>query len=73
MSFFELITNDGKLDSMLIADNLLRDRLSEIYNHHDEVMMKPATKSAYKYVEKKFEELYIDSDDDIDDSVMVES
>ena len=30
----ELIRNDGKLDSMLIADNLLRERLAMIYDEY---------------------------------------
>ena len=31
---FQLITNDGKLDSMLTADNLLRQRLAMIYDEN---------------------------------------
>ena len=30
----ELISNNGKLDSMLTADTLLRERLARIYNEH---------------------------------------
>lgn len=32
--YFQMITNDGKLDSMLVADNLLRQRLAMIYDEN---------------------------------------